>query len=191
MFILVLNKIMGIGGEVISTRAVHVHFQPYTEINGALSESSSFDTLYLRHLAIYILNKYFVKIGVSHSQHIPMPLGEVYKFGSAIGILSEHVYGLEVSSFYNEHLDWQPVESVFAQFGFPKLDHDYYEGFDGPPHNHFNQNHLYPEEKKPSIHDRFATHRWMRIDFEPGSFYFDKKNFIKAMDENQENLQVL
>jgi hypothetical protein len=204
--VLAMTSIDGRLGQVNTQIAVDCYFREY-KIGDQAMFTSPQDNIFLRHTSLFLLDKYFRACGLYKNRHISIPLGEKYKDNSAkqlvpTGMVSEFVYGTEASSFYNEHLDWNEVSKAFGTFGFTRMDHDLYSGFYGEdnsfPHNFFSQSDLYPEEKQcvftppvglSHIPKRYATARWMRIDYMPDSFPCEEKKLIGALKSSQVDLQ--
>lgn len=207
MIIIITKKINGIGGVVEAEKPIHCHFEAY---KGSFNKPGDVpeDNLFNRHLTIYLLDKYFRKDNKYTCRHIAAPIGELMGTNDngeivPIGMYTEHVYGDEISSFCNEHLDWKVVSEQFAAFGFTKLDYDYCSGFSGEEdsvdHNHIKQDTFFPEDKQKTfarpptmswLQDRYSTARWVRIDFGNDSFPFDKNIFLETFAANKDNLRA-
>jgi len=127
-----LPRINGIGGPIDCKESVHSHVQTLKPDSYWLGKQ---DNLFLRHLAIYLLDKFFRGCNIYQNRHIPLPLGHQEVSDQAgkksTQMMTEFVYGFETSNAYNEHLDWNPVANAFANFGFTQLDCDLYSGFQG------------------------------------------------------------
>jgi hypothetical protein len=206
--VLLLSKINGIGGTIDSKLPLHCHSQPLKPGTFLMSHNNPHDNIFLRHLSIYLLDKYFRLSHLYQNRHVPMPLG-LNEITDATGkiipsaMISEFVYGFEVSSAYNEHQDWNNVSDAFARFGFIEMNCDLYSGFQGEDgsvsHNFFSQSELFPDEKQvvevtknlASVYRRESTARWMRIDFAPDSFPFRMEIFLKQFEIEKDTLKKL
>ena len=168
-----MNQIEGIGGIV--------RCEPMTVAKRVNQDKSEGRILFCKHLAIKILEEFFIQSGKYNNEHIPLPLGSFkdgyyYKFAEGSEGFPYEIFDgsnrIQVQIY-----EWPAFVGAFSSFGID-LSRDIADANDG----RVGKNVIFSGWDVNEVYETGRLHPgWKRIDFGYASCGFDYEKFENEM----------